>query len=496
MSLVILLKISLMLVLFLISLVYVLDLISNSINKDNNYHKNSIEISNFNVVNIQNSIFYSLFSRNKQLIKIIVVSPTVIILLERFYSMFQMHIYKRYEDFLFFYAVGSAICKNLNPYLGIPDPTNIESSLNFPYLPNSFVLLAPLGLLDINLAFIVFRLIGIISIFFFCLAITRLLNNYQYLHKIIIFVFISFFGLFFDVLLGNISTITIALIAWFVVFLKEKKQVGSSIFLALSTIKPTLCIFFFLMLLIKKEFRILFLSLSFSAFLIILGLFFAGVNPFDLNDLYNHFLQPWRNAINTNIDNNIFGSEYLSKSRIDIGVIGARIFKEVSQANLAALLSGFVKVSLILLAFWRLFIVNKSFNKYKLNAFKELDELIFFWNISMVSILNIICNYSQNTNNSMLFFSLIFLILYKCFIYKYSDMVVNNNFRLNFVWGLAMFCVFLHTVVSYNLFGYLFGYDDNYLQSISIGFLPNISIVFILIIISSLPIPSMKYQTE
>lgn len=52
-----------------------------------------------------------------------------------------------------------------------------------------------------------------------------------------------------------------------------------------------------------------------------------------------------------------------------------------------------------------------------------------------------------------------------------------------------MFCIMIHTGISYGFFGHLYGYNDNYLQSITIGFLPNIAIVMLIICIAFMKFP-------
>ena len=432
-----------------------------------------------------------LFNKHKTLFITISILPCIYILIDNSFYALMMHISKNYEDFKFFYAVGLSVYKNTNPYFGVPDPTDLTSSLNFPYLPNSFPFLLPLGFMDIDTAFIVYRVIGVIAISLFCLGINRLIKNYQknykLLSKIVTIICLSIMGLTFDVALGNISTITITFIVWFVVCLKENREIPASIFLALSTIKPTLCIFLFIYLLAKKRFRIFFYASGLALIMIAFGLSLANINPLDLSDIHLNFITPWGNAINTNIDGNIYGSQYISISRIDIGVVGARLTKQKSLAEIAFLMSCILKITLATFIGWKIIFSKRDkqnlINQSKSTGFQNLIDIIFFRDISLVVLLTVAFNYSQNTNNSILMLPLLFLIIYKLYSYEFGDL--NNKF----IWNLAMFCIMIHTGISYTFFGHLYGYNDNYLQSITIGFLPNIAIVVLIICIAFMRFP-------
>ena len=437
------------------------------------------------------SYFYTLFNKHKSLVITISILPCIYILIDNSFYAFMMHVSKNYEDFKFFYAVGLSVYKNTNPYLGVVDPSDLTSRLNFPYLPNTFPFLLPLGLIDIDTAFIVYRVFGLITICLFCLGINRLLRNhkkiYKFLSKVAIITTLSILGLTFDVALGNISTITITFIIWFIVCLKENRQIPASIFLALSTIKPTLCIFLFIYILVKKRFRIFFYASGIALMMIAFGLSLANINPLDLSDINLNFITPWENAINTNIDGNTYGSQYISISRIDISVIGARLTKEKSLSGIAFLISCILKIALGTFIGWKIIFSKQEkqslINQSKLAGFHNLSDIIFFRDISLVVLLTVTFNYSQNTNNSILILPFLFLIIYKLYSYKFGDL--NNKF----IWNLAMFCIMIHTGIAYTFFGHLYGYNDNYLQSITIGFLPNIAIVVLIICIAFMRFP-------
>ena len=489
MSLFLIFKIILFVMFYYLGLACIINAIANKNNKSLADLDDPLGLKIFS--NSFSSYFYILFNQHKKLAATIAILPCVYILVDNLFYMLMMHISKNYEDFKFFYAVGLSAYKNINPYFGVPDPSNLDSNLNFPYLPNTLPFLMPFGFMDIDTAFIVCRVIGAITISLFCLGVNRLLQNYKKnyksLSKIAIIVSLSILGLTFDVALGNISSITITFIVWFVVYLKENRQVPASIFLALSTIKPTLCIFLFIFLLIKKRFRIFLYSVGLSLILIALGLSLAKINPFNLSDIHLNFIEPWRNAINTNIDGNSHGSQYISMSRIDIGVVGARLTREKSLATIAFLISCILKVSLVTFITWKII----SFKKQNKNLIKQskstglhdLSDIIFFREVSLVVLLTVAFNYSQNTNNSILILPFLFLIIHKLYSYEFGDL--NNKFS----WNLAMFCIMIHTGISYGFFGHLYGYHDNYLQSITIGFIPNIAIVMLIFCIAFMKFP-------
>jgi len=364
MTLFLIFKIILFAIFYYLALACIIDVIAKQNNKSLANLDDPLGLKIFS--NSFSSYFYILFNQHKKLAAAIAILPCVNILIDNSFYILMMHISKNYEDFKFFYAVGLSAYKNINPYFGVPDPSDLASNINFPYLPNTLPFLMPFGFMDIDTAFIVYRVIGAIFISSFCLGVNRLLKNYKKNYKslsnIAIIVSLSILGLTFDIALGNISTITITFIVWFVVYLKENRQVPASIFLALSTIKPTLCIFLFIFLLVKKRFRIFFYSVGLSLMLIALGLLLARINPFDLSDIHLNFIEPWRNAINTNIDGNSHGSQYISMSRIDIGVVGARLTKEKSLAAIAFLISCILKITLVTFITWKI-IASKNKTK-------------------------------------------------------------------------------------------------------------------------------------
>ncbi|PZO39808.1 MAG: hypothetical protein DCF19_13010 [Pseudanabaena frigida] len=488
MTLILALKILFISVFYYLSLACILDLIASSTQKELNEFEDPLGIQMFKISSL--SSLYIVFSRHKQLIKSILILPTSYFLFMIFINIIQDHINKSYEDFKFFYAVGAAIYKQSNPYLGMPDPTNTNIILNFPYLPNIFPILMPLGWMNIDTASILFCLVSIASIFFYCLGIYYLIKEYRVITKVVIIICLSLYGLTFDVFIGNISTITITFIVWFVVFLKKNRQLTASIFLALSTIKPTLCIFLFIYLLAKRKFKIFFISLGMAAAISACGLTMAGINPFNLIDVYSHFIQPWQNAINTNIDNNLYGSEYLSTSRIDIGVLGFRLIKERQFSNIATIISSTCKISLIILVFWKIVLSGKYSDLTNSNKFLNAKKIFFLHDISLITLLTLSCNYAQNTNNSLLIFSVLFLLVHKFYSWQILDLD-NKLF-----WNLSVFCIMVHTSISYGLFSYLFGYNNNYIQSITIGLLPNISIVILIVCIVFMKIPKISAQTD
>ena len=174
-------------------------------------------------------------------------------------------------------------------------------------------------------------------------------------------------------------------------------------------------------------------------------------------------------------------------SRIDIGVVGARLTREKSLATIAFLISCILKVSLVTFITWKII----SFKKQNKNLIKQsksiglhdLSDIIFFREVSLVVLLTVAFNYSQNTNNSILILPFLFLIIHKLYSYEFGDL--NNKFS----WNLAMFCIMIHTGISYGFFGHLYGYHDNYLQSITIGFIPNIAIVMLIFCIAFMKFP-------
>ncbi len=445
----------------------------------------------FGLGDLQTKFLYQLFDKNKYLIRAIVILPILYCLGRSLLDLIDAHRGSRYEDFRFFYAVGVAVINRVNPYLGIPDPVDPNTSLNFPYLPNLFPLLMSVGWTSINISSILFNIIGAIAIFFVCLGANRLISDYRFLSKTTTWICLSLFGLTFDVVLGNITTITIAFVIWFFVFLKENRQIPASIFLALSAIKPTLSIFLFIFILAKKRFRIFSFAIGITILMMITGLLVAGINPFNPAEVNTGFINPWRNAISTNIDGNAYGSEFTSISRIDINVLGARLVKDQASYYIAVIISTIVKMILLAIVALKLF-MSQSYRSLSQELSPDsnhldLKNIFFLRDISLVSLLTITFSYAQNTNNSILIVPVLFLLIYKLYEFKAST---ENSFS-GYIWRISLFLIMVHTSISYGLFSYLFGYDEIYIQSITIGLLPNLAIVALIICISVMPLTSL-----
>lgn len=339
-----------------------------------------------------------------------------------------------FYDFRWFHTAAKLVVEKVNPYQkeaflnALPIGGNIKAPFVYPV--NIIPLIIPLGYLSFESASMIWLIINSCGIFFLLLGCLKLLEANTKLVKL---TFIEggliIYGTVFSVINGNLSSSLAALIVWVFIFAKRKKNIWAGILLGITMIKPTLSLLFWLYFLLKRRFTLIFWGFVTCLILVILGLWFTQTSPWEMLHDYRH---------NYNIMmQNYFNSPLSAPRRIDVNVIGYRLFP--SNIYLASLISDLL-----------LFLVLSSLILYLYNQqkFSENPQEIHVTDLAFLGCLSNLLFYAQPTNSGFLIFSWVFVLRY---LRNYLD---RKSLRLNqevFLGAIGVICLMFYSYFSYEL---------------------------------------------
>jgi hypothetical protein len=337
----------------------------------------------------------------------------------------------------------------------------------FVYPPNILPLILPLGYLSLRQASTVWVLVHLISIIFLLWGANILLDSNSRLIRIICTIACALiYGVVFDLRAGNISSIVAVLIVWSIINSKKHQDLLAGVLLGISTIKPTISALFFVYFLLKGRWKILSWGILTSGLLTAIGLWLTGNSLSEAIVLYKKGYQ-WT------FEHHHSNNPFISPTRIDLGVLGARLFP--NNAGFANFLSGSIVIVTISIIF--LFICRWQFLK---NWTKEID----LSEVAVISVASLVVLYSQRHNTAILVLAVVFILNYAISKILYSRFSWKSFWLLSF----ATICLSLQTGVIY--FGLLEPLEApwkngnvSYLTKVTIGSLPNYSLIVLLVII-------------
>lgn len=376
-------------------------------------------------------------------------------------------------DFKQFYIVSNLILQKVNPY----DPTtytNAQCQLvnecytgAFIYPPNILPFVWFLGYFSLEGASTIWMFIHLATIGFILWGVNLLLTSKSIaIRTICTIVCALIYGVVFDLRVGNVSSIVAALLVWSVIFAQKNKDVPAGILLGISTIKPTISGLFFLYFLLKRHWKILGWCLGLSLLLSLIGFWLTGGSPIETMIFYKIGYQ-WT------FQNHPSGNPFIAPARIDLGVIGPRLFP--NYPVVAKLLSGFL--SIILLFYISQFLFQRQ-------VINHWTRKIYLSEITLIGCLSILIFYAQRHTTVMLVFAVVFFLNY--LLWEIRKGIFSQN--IAFLWGLGGVCLLLHTGFIY--FQLLEPLEVpwkqgkiSYLIRITIGSLPNYSLLGLIVII-------------
>lgn len=336
-------------------------------------------------------------------------------------------------DFRWFYVASKLIWEGLNPYQ--PDIfvshfstlTTPDNVVPFVYPPNTIPLIFPLGYFSPAQASLLW--IGANLLAIGCLlggAIQLLEARATRLQIVCVVAGLLIYGTTYNVRVGNISGILAAVLVWFVVLAKQNKSIAAGILLGITTLKPPLSVLFLVYFLVKKRYRLVLTAMATSAILVVAGLLITHNFSLDFLRLYQMDYALW--------SQHTFNNPFTSSGRIDLGVMGPRLFN--GNPGLAKAVS----TGLILLPM--LVVFRYLYQRQK----RVAASTIALSEIALITCLNLLISYAQPVNSVVLILPFVFLL--NCLVRAIEQDCLSWK-RLA-LWG-GLGCLMVHSNFLYYL---------------------------------------------
>lgn len=199
------------------------------------------------------------------------------------------------------------------------------------------------------------------------------------------------YGVVRDLQVGNIAIFIAVLILWMFILARKHQDIPAGICLGLAVCKPTLAALFVLYFLLKRRLSLVFVSVVTVTFLVFIGLALTGnsLTQF-VSDVARGF-SLWQNDPAV--------SPYISISRIDLMVVGPRLFP--NNPFFAKLLSNLLVLIIVGLVGWYWYLQQ---------SLTGWSKKIYLPEMALVSCLSIAIIYSQETSSVMLIPAVVFLL--------------------------------------------------------------------------------------
>jgi hypothetical protein len=377
-------------------------------------------------------------------------------------------------DFKQFYIVGKLLLQGLNPYQqdiysnGQCEIVQECYDGAFIYPPNILPFIIPLGYLSsIEAASSIWVYLHLITIVLILWGATILLESKsRVVTTICIIACALIYGITFDLRVGNISSVVAALIVWCIITAKKDQDATAGILLGISCIKPTISALFFLYFILKRRWTIVGWGLGCSFLLLFIGVSLTGQS-------FPELIASYKVGYNWTFAHHPSGDPFITPIRIDLGVIGPRFFPD--NVTVAKLLSSFLSLSIL--------IVIGQFI-YQSNRLSQWSKKISLAEVTLIACLSSLIFYAQRHTTSILVLAVVFLINYLLWAIKHNQLSQKNSI----LWLTGLFCLSLQTGLLY--YRILEPLDPiwkkgqvSYLIKITIGSLPNYTLVCLTIVI-------------
>lgn len=379
-------------------------------------------------------------------------------------------------DFKWFYVASKLSHHHLSPFNGenfnhyFCKFTGLCGSIPpFVYPPNILPLLWPLGYFSLNTAFTIWTVIHLFTICFILWGANLLLDSKSRAFRTVCTIMCALiYGLVFDMRAGNISSFLAALLIWTVILARNGRNATAGVLLGIAAIKPTLSILFIPYFLLKKRFSLVFWCIATTLVLASIGLTISGSS---VTDFWEDFTQGLSLFFQDRSNN-----PYLSPSRIDLMVIGARFLPD--SPRVAKIISDLMVGVLV---------GGISAYLYKKQASSSWSSNIYLSEVTLIFCLSISINYSQETTSVMLIPAVVFLLNYLLFEIKYRQF---SWMRMS-LWLSGVFCLLAHTGLVYHWLLEPLGAAWKkgslpYILKITIGSVPNYALLVLTVNILSL----------
>ncbi|MEH1831366.1 MAG: glycosyltransferase family 87 protein [Nostoc sp.] len=349
----------------------------------------------------------------------------------------------------------------------------------FVYPPNIIPLIWFLGYFSLNTAFKISVVMHILAIGLALWGANILLESKSRVLRTICTISVALiYGLVRDFQVGNIAIFVAVLILWMFILARKHQDIPAGIFLGLALCKPTLAALFILYFLLKRRFSLVFVSLVTVTSLIFLGLALTGNSLTQFLSDADRGFSLWLNDPSV--------SPYISISRLDLMVVGPRLFP--NNPFFAKLFSDIIVLILVGLVSWYWYL-QQSFTAWSKKI--HLTEMV------LVSCLSISINYSQETSSVMLIPAAVFLL--NDLLYQIRHCTFSKK-RMS-VWLAGVCCLAVQTAVIH---GWLIGSlakhwkvkagELPYIMKVTIFALPSYAVLGITLSILVLAISSVRQK--
>ncbi|MEG3861051.1 glycosyltransferase family 87 protein, partial [Microcoleus sp. herbarium12] len=296
---------------------------------------------------------------------------------------------------------------------------------SFVYPPNIIPVIWFLGYFPIKTAFTIWIILHLIATGFVLWGANILLESQSPALKTICSIsIVLLYGFIFDLQVGNVASFIAVMLLWMFIFAHKNQDIPAGILLGTALFKPTLVILFIPYFLIKRRFKLVFISIVTVISLAFIGLAVTGNSLTGFVQDATRGFPLWLNDPSNNA--------YISMSRIDLRVLGPRFFAHSPLvANLFSDLLVLVLVGLVSGYFYQ----EQSRTDWSKNIY--LSEMV------LIPCLSIAINYSQPTSSVMLGPAVVFLLNDLCFQIKHCAF---SRQRMS-VWLLGVGCLLVQTAV-------------------------------------------------
>ncbi|MBD0385152.1 MAG: DUF2029 domain-containing protein [Nostoc sp. C3-bin3] len=389
-------------------------------------------------------------------------------------------------DFQWYYVASKLAHQHLSPF-------NVEifqqnfctigtlcgSLPPFVYPPNIIPLIWFLGYFSINTAFKIWVVMHILAIALTLWGANILLESKSRAFRTICTISVALiYGVVRDLQVGNVAIFIAVLILWMFILARKNQDIPAGICLGLALFKPTLAALFVLYFLLKRRLSIVFVSVVTVTFLVFIGLALTGNSLTQFVSDVTRGFSLWQNDPAV--------SSYISISRIDLMVVGPRLFP--SNPFFAKLLSNLLVLIIVGLVGWYWYLQQ---------SFTGWSKKIYLPEMALVSCLSIAIIYSQETSSVMLIPAAVFLLN------DLLDQIRHCKFSRKriFVWLAGVCCLAVQTAVIHGWLIHSLANRWNvkagelpYIMKVTIFALPSYGVLGITLSILVLAISSLRQK--
>jgi Glycosyltransferase family 87 len=200
----------------------------------------------------------------------------------------------RPDDFRWYYTASKMVRDGTSPYV-IEDFSRYLLPLirtereigPFIYPPNTIPFMYPLSYFSFSVSAKLFSAANFLGAGFLLFGAVKLVSCQTRGVTFSCFcIFSIIVGVTNSLFLGNIATMVVPCIVWTYIFAQRHRDGLAGLLLGISTVKPTLSIFFVMYFLIMKKFSLIFWCIITSSSLMLIGLFMSHTSIYNFLSLY------------------------------------------------------------------------------------------------------------------------------------------------------------------------------------------------------------------